>query len=402
MESRFSIGSNAISSRPNMTTRALSAFVRNRSNKNATEYLTEVKIEDVVCGWKQGDALPELSSENLRKINEAARREVKRCRSIETDWERLKPEALSLKSAMKGKHTCDFLSGFARQVQQANARVQDPDSDSDSDLPLMQQRVLVNPVTNNVVVDPTENTDTNLELTLNAIQMSPAKKRTWRRDEAIIEYDEWGQKIPDANPLAMRNADFVYTGERGEIVELKGKLAKPPKFTTAAIHHKHKDLSGFVFFRHMRVYDEDGVAHDFDVSCPGKTACMLRYGTHEEGEDKLQQADLLSIYIPPKSNLNPIEIPHIEHGYLWDWDDLVDDTECASFVRGCTVPLKDNEVVNSREIYNSPAEYVEFPIRLFRSETELTGAKDEFFWTRAIDLSSGKECSIADIRKPLS
>ncbi len=77
MEIRFSIDSNAISARPNMTTRALSAFARNRSNKTATGYFPEVNIEMVFCGWKQGDALPELSYENLQKINEAAKREVK-------------------------------------------------------------------------------------------------------------------------------------------------------------------------------------------------------------------------------------------------------------------------------------------------------------------------------------
>jgi hypothetical protein len=162
----------------------------------------------------------------------------------------------------------------------------------------MQQRVIANPATNNVSVDPSENTDSALDQALNDAQMSPAKKRVWRKDDAMIEYDEWGQKIPDANPLVMRNADFVYTYERAEIVELKGKLSKPPKYTTSTIHHRHNDLTGFVFFRHMRVYYEDGVAHDFDVSCPGKTTCMLRYGTLEDGEDKLQQADLLSIYIP--------------------------------------------------------------------------------------------------------
>ena len=103
----------------------------------------------------------------------------------------------------------------------------------------------------------------------------------------------------------MRNADFVYKGERGEIVELKGKLIRPPQFNTTEIHKNRSDLIGFVFFRHMRAYGEDGVAHDFDVSCPSQTACMLRYGTHEDGDDKLQQVDLLSLYIPPKSNKNP-------------------------------------------------------------------------------------------------
>jgi hypothetical protein len=76
---------------------------------------------------------------------------------------------------------------------------------------------------------------------------------------------------------------------------------------------------------------------------------------NKDGDDKLQQAHLLSIYIPPESNENPFAIFHIEHGYLWDWDDLVQDMKCASIVRGCNVPLKENELVNSLDIYNSLA-----------------------------------------------
>ncbi len=67
----------------------------------------------------------------------------------------------------------------------------------------------------------------------------------------------------------------------------------------------------------MRVYDEDRVAHDFDVSSLGKTACMMQYGTHEDGDDKLHQTDLLSIYIHPKSNESPFKIPHVEQARLY-------------------------------------------------------------------------------------
>ncbi len=106
---------------------------------------------------------------------------------------------------------------------------------------------------------------------------------------------------------------------------------------------------------------------------------MLRYGTYDDGDDKLQQVDLL--YIPPKSNENPCEIPRVEHGYLWDRDDLVQDMDCASFVRGCNVPLKESELVKSVDIYNLPAEFVEFifPIQVLQKEAEMIGSKDEFF-----------------------
>ena len=150
----------------------------------------------------------------------------------------------------------------------------------------------------------------------------------------------------------------------------------------------------------MRVYDVDGVAQDFDLTAPGTAACMIRYGEHHDGEDKLQHADILCIYLPPGDS-EGLRIPHIEHGYLWDWEDLTEDPDCDSFVECCDKPLKSNEVVNSVHIYNSPAEYVEFPINIYRSETKLSGDKDEFFWTRVIDLTSGTECAEADILKPL-
>ena len=72
---------------------------------------------------------------------------------------------LNLKSAMKGKHNCEFLSGFARHVQAVNSTVEEADSNSDSDLPL-----------NNVAVDFSENTDSALDLALNEIQISPTER----------------------------------------------------------------------------------------------------------------------------------------------------------------------------------------------------------------------------------
>ena len=70
----------------------------------------------------------------------------------------------------------------------------------------------------------------------------------WRKDESVVQHDEYGQKIPDPHPLAVRNSAFVYKGERGEIVELNKKLKNPPKYTTAASHHDCSDLAGFEFY----------------------------------------------------------------------------------------------------------------------------------------------------------
>jgi hypothetical protein len=54
--------------------------------------------------------------------------------------------------------------------------VEEPDSDSDFDLPLIQQSdVLASAARNTVVVDPSDNTDFNLDLALNEIQLSLAK-----------------------------------------------------------------------------------------------------------------------------------------------------------------------------------------------------------------------------------
>ena len=159
-------------------------------------------------------------------------------------------------------------------------------------------------------------------------------------------------------------------------------------------------LKDYEFYEKLKVYDEMGQPHEIDLSKPGTPACMLRYDEDEDG-DKLQQADILSIYLPPKDK-GGIRRPHIEHGYLWEWEDLVEDDDCKTFVECSTKPLADKELVNSTGIYNSPAEHLECCIRVVRSAQQLTGgADDEYFWTRVIDLESGAECSVDDIEKPL-
>ena len=418
MESRFSVGSNAISTRPNFTTGAMSGLVRSRSNRMATDYIPVVPFSAVDPAWEEGDPVPELSEKNLKKINEASRQQVNRARDFTQDWERLKPQALRLQKQMRPMYTCDFVSSFHRQIA-----VEGSDSDSD-EMPLLQltapvarrrRRTRVRPAASAAPAEEAEGGSADISdedsddgdgvpLSLLATDShslpSPASQRMWRKDESVAQHDEYGQKIPDPHPLAVRNSAFVYKGERGEIVELNKKLKNPPKYTTAASHHDCSDLAGFEFYTQMRVYDVDGIAQDFDLTAPGTAACMIRYGEHEDGEDKLQHADILCIYLPPADS-EGLRIPHIEHGYLWDWEDLTEDPDCDSFVECCDKPLKSNEVVNSVHIYNSPAEYVEFPINIYRSETKLAGVKDEFFWTRVIDLTSGTECAEADILKPL-
>ena len=133
MESRFSVGSNAISTRPNFTTGAMSGLVRSRSNRMATDYIPVVSFLAVDPAWEEGDPKPELSEKNLKKINEANRQQVNRARDFTQDWERLKPEALHLQKQMRPMYTCDLVSSFHHQIA-----VEGSDSDSDDELPILQ------------------------------------------------------------------------------------------------------------------------------------------------------------------------------------------------------------------------------------------------------------------------
>ena len=113
------------------------------------------------------------------------------------------------------------------------------------------------------------------------------------------------------------------------MVELSQRLKKTPKYTTAVAHCGGK-LKDYEFYEKLKVYDEMGQPLEIDLSKPGTPACMLRYDEDEDG-DKLQQADILSIYLPPKDKRG-IRRPHIEHGYLWGWEDLVEQDDCKTFV----------------------------------------------------------------------
>ena len=395
MESRFSVGSNAVCARPNFTTKAFSAFVRTRSNMHATEWRPEVFFYELFPSWEEGDDVPDMSAHVLRKVRELSCAKVKRGRDFTTDWDRLLPEAKRLKAAMKGVYACEFMTGFNRAIQAlpaaaAAAPGNESDSDSDDDLPLMQQgrpartrRGAQQDDEDGCSDDETEN--------------EPAADRFWKKSSVVFQHDEFGAKIPDTHPLAVRNSDVVFKGARGEIIELNKKV-KAPKHTTVVDHCGGK-LCDYEFYQKLTVYDESGDVHEIDLAEPGTPACMIRYGQDDDG-DKLQQADILSIYLPPPDRKG-IQRPHIEHGYLWDWEDIQGDPDCETFVQHNDQGFADNELVNSTSIYNSPAEFVECKILLRRGKENLEGVRDEYFWTRVIDLASGCECDAADIEKPL-
>ena len=371
---------------------------------HATEWRQEVPFHEIFPSWEEGDDVPEMSEKIFNKAVELSRTKVKRGRDIKEDWDRLKPEAKRLKAEMKGLYTCEFMTGFSRTVQSLPA-VRPPaaeaasseESDSDDDIPLMQQAGIVGRTSNECDPSDGDEEEEQEEEEEDPADNVPIAEMFWKKSEAVFQYDEFGVKIPHPHPLAVRNSDVVFKGARGEIIELNKKI-KAPKHTTAK-DHCGGDLCDFEFYQKLKVYDESGDVHEIDLAKPGTPACMIRYGQDDDG-DKLQQADVLSIYLPPPDRKG-IRQPHIEHGYLWDWEDIRDDPECKNFVTQNDRELADNEVVNSTGIYNSPAEFVECKILLRHGKEHLTGVNDEYFWTRVIDLASGCECQVDDIEKPL-
>ena len=59
--------------------------------------------------------------------------------------------------------------------------------------------------------------------------------RTWRKGEKEKQFDDWGNVIPDDDPLATYKADFVWESPDGcQTVCFYGPMKKAPKNSTAA------------------------------------------------------------------------------------------------------------------------------------------------------------------------
>ena len=147
------------------------------------------------------------------------RRTVSRARSFETDFERLAPEAKQVLGQMKKIYPADFTASFAKKhaTQQPAAEEGDKDSSADE-------------------AEDEEDED-DYDVALSFLSAAPARlggtsdkgaadvnSRTWKRNGKAVQYDEeFGERLPDDDPLANRKANFVWEDtDNGIVVMLSG------------------------------------------------------------------------------------------------------------------------------------------------------------------------------------
>lgn len=81
----------------------------------------------------------------------------------------------------------------------------------------------------------------------------------------------------------------------------------------------------------------------------------------------------------------------VEHGYLWDAEDVMNCTQGRSFaVKKNGGPVKSNELVDTEGVYHSYAYLIEDQVRLFPTEVQANHTRGSMFCQRAWDASSGK------------
>ena len=84
--------------------------------------------------------------------------------------------------------------------------------------------------------------------------------------------------------------------------------------------------------------------------------------TQQVGDKILWYADLLGFYTTPDG------MPYIEHGYLFDREEIAADKSCSKFLKstekGSMGKILNNEIVNCTSIYHTPAACVEGKLQI--------------------------------------
>ena len=393
-EGRFSIASNAARTRPNITTKTISGHVRRRSNNTATEYPSVIWFVEIDPTWTSGHPPPELKKRLTHRI-------VTRGRTFEEDFERLAPAAKDTLKKMNDIYEADFVASFARKNTAAEEEVaaaedgdeqqsgnEDGDDDgssnnSDDDAPL-----------SDISTAPMRLGGTSGK---GATDMN---SRTWRRNGKAAQYDdEYGTKLAAPGPLAARNANSVWEDvENGIVVMLSKPKRKPPENSSADKAHD-RPLRDFKFFTQMRVQDEFGEIYCFDLhEDKSSEMAVVYYDDNPVGDKVLWYADLIAFYTTPEG------MPYVEHGYLFDKEEISADKACSKFLKdteaGPLGTIRENELVNCTSIYHTPSACVEGKVQVHKhSEGEELPTSD-LFWRRVVDLETGKEVPVVKLSKP--
>ena len=389
-EGRFSIASNAARTRPNSTTKTLSGFVRRRSNAEATEYPSIILFTDLDPSWDNTKSPPELKKRMTRRT-------VSRARSFDTDFERLAPQAKQALEPMKKIYLADFTASFAKKHAAALPAPEAAGNDSSAD----------------EAEEEEDDDDDDDDVALSFLSAAPVRlggtsekgaadvhSRTWKRNGKAVQYDEeFGERLPDDDPLANRKANFVWEDtDNGIVVMLSGPKPKPPENTSAAKAHG-VPLRKLKFYTQMRVQDEFGEIYSFDLREDASSEmAVVYYDDHPEGDKILWYADLLGFYTTPDG------MPYIEHGYLFDREEIAADKSCSKFLKsteqGGMGKILDNEIVNCTSIYHTPAACVEGKLQIHQHRPGQDIPDSDIFWRRVVDLETGKEVPVVKLRKP--
>lgn len=150
----------------------------------------------------------------------------------------------------------------------------------------------------------------------------------------------------------------------------------------------------------MKVQDEFGEIYSFDLSEDDNSKmAVIYYDDAPCGDKILWIADILGIYTTPEV------IPYIEHGYLFDRDEIETDAACRKFLAASEKSGKgrilEDELVNCTSNYHTHAACVEGKVKV----VHIAGDHDlreqgNLFWRRVVDLTTGKELPATKLRKP--
>ena len=231
-----------------------------------------------------------------------------------------------------------------------------------------------------------------------------AEPKTWRKGEKEKQFDDWGNVVPDDDPLASYKADYVWESPDGCHTVCFHDPIKKPRQNSAALGEHGGELSEYQFYSRMKVVNDQGKTYSFDLKKPTNEVAVVAYGEDASGDEILIYADVLGMYTKDNE-------PWIEHGYFYDRAEIKRDKECRQFLkkteRGNHGKIEEKELINSVAVYHSPAEVVQGIAMIWHGEDEDSlplqkkSSTRAFFWRRVLDVSTSKEVSPSEIGEKL-
>lgn len=377
VESFFSTLSNLVrANKAKSSTQTLSVLGRSMRNREEMMFLSQVPFTDIDPKWQKGALPPRWDPAAAEK----------RCKLVITSqqYKAMLPRAKALLETCNGNwYKADYLGAWQRIRSVAPAcgkrasrrRIAQPQE--------KQPRQLGQTAPRKVPASREQNSDESESSSEDGDNMIQPSQATPSQGSPLPEHRRLSSPTAYEH-LPINMIDEARTYMVGQVkVEVWGPCNGP----TDVIVQYHKleadEAQEVKFFSSLAVTDDAGVRFTFSTASP-EQAALLHYDNNSAGDKVLAYVDIVLMYELPNSQV------WVEHGYLYDRDDVAALKPAGHSFAKKHGPVQVNELLDTVGTFHSPAYLIEGQVMIFKSPAAAADhGADAFFCCRAWDADTG-------------